>query len=701
MELLDALGDMAQAWPALMPPNRVTVSEGAAASLRIVRPGGGSGPYNPAETPYMIEPMNMLGNRRVRAVCFVGGSQAGKTAALLDGWMTHAVVNDPGDMLMVQMTQDKAREYSKQRIDRAIRNSPDLRALLGASSSEDNTHDKAFRNGMWLRIAWPTASNMASTSYRYTVGTDYDRWEDNIDGEGDGFSLMQGRSKTFGSRGKNAVESSPGRPLTDPNWSPQTPHEAPPVKGILGIYNRSDRRRYYWPCPHCGEFNQASPGLGLFRLASDDELLESIRTLDIDAYVRDHNRVICSVGCGALIGPEHKRDMNARGVWLADGLTIDAQQRIGGTARTSSIAGYWLGGAAAAYLSWEDMLRKHMQALLEYALTGSELPLQATVNTDQAAPYMSRHLQESTRRAGGHPKDRTEDDLQQYVVPAWARFVVATVDVQGGKNARFIVQVEAIGIDQERAIIDRYAITESAREGYGGPAPLDPAGYAEDWDVLTNKVVLATYRCEGSDREMRVFRTAVDTGGEDGVTERAYAWWRRLRRDGHSQRVVLTKGDKGRYNWLVRESMVGGPKGTKGDVPLKLLNASQFKDQVLNGFKRASPGPGYYHVPTPRSAKFPEGWLLESWFDELFAETRNADGSYTQVKKRNEALDLCGMARALCEILGVNRPRFWASPPAWAQPWDSNSEVITREERRAEKQKAPAVRRSSRSSYLG
>ena len=26
--------------------------------------------------------------------------------------------------------------------------------------------------------------------------------------------------------------------------------------GILSLYNRGDRRRWYWPCPHCGEYFQ-------------------------------------------------------------------------------------------------------------------------------------------------------------------------------------------------------------------------------------------------------------------------------------------------------------------------------------------------------------------------------------------------------------------------------------------------------------
>jgi phage terminase large subunit GpA-like protein len=88
--------------------------------------------------------------------------------------MAHAAKNDPGDMLFIQMTQDKAREFSKTDIDRALQ-SPKLAADLRPPSQDDNTHDKMFRHGMWLRIAWPTGSNVSGSTYRYAFITDYDR----------------------------------------------------------------------------------------------------------------------------------------------------------------------------------------------------------------------------------------------------------------------------------------------------------------------------------------------------------------------------------------------------------------------------------------------------------------------------------------------------------------------------------------------
>jgi phage terminase large subunit GpA-like protein len=675
-----AMRDVCSGFEALRPPGRMPVSLGAARNLVISRPGGGSGPYSLAETPYMVEPMDMLGSRRHVGVVYVGGSQQGKTAALGEGWLAHAVVNDPGDFLIVQMTQDKAREYSKQRIDRAIKHSPNIYKLRGPSSRDDNLHDKQFKHGMWLRIAWPTVGNLSSTSYRYVFITDYDRIDDNIDGEGDAWGLGSARTRTFMSRGMICAESSPGRPITDPNWKPVTPHEAPPCKGILGLYNRGDLRRWYWKCPHCYDHFEAKPGMSLFRLPSDEELIRDIRKINISKMAAQYARVVCPT-CGSEIDEEWKGRMNASGLWVPEGGQIVGHEVDTTHARQTSIASFWLGGVAAAYNTWPDMIRKQLQAILDYANTGEEKSWQTTVNTDQGMPYTPRALLD--RRTASGPEDRKEDDLKQFVCPEQTRCVLASVDVQGGKNARFIVQASAIGEGGEEWPIDRYTIIDSRRprEG-GGFHAVEPAIYPEDWDVLTERVLRSTYRIAGSDREIRVHLTAVDTGGEnrkasnggktnEGVTMNAYAWLRRLRAEGMHNRVRLIKGVGTDAEWPFRETMVGNKTG-RADVPLYLLNSNLLKDSFDGALRRTDPGPGFIHIPA---------WWPAAMFEELHAEVRNKDGTWTQIRARNEAFDLGYYIRFLKVATGLDKPRFWEKPPGWALPIDRNTEVITREQR--------------------
>ena len=688
-------------YEALRPPKRLTVAEGAASVLVINQPGGYVGPWSATETPYMVEPMNTLASRRHEAVCFVGPARTGKTAGLLDGWVAHAVVNDPGDMLIVQMTQDKAREFSKTRIDRALRHSPKLAALKSASAQHDNTHDKQFRHGMWLRIAWPTVSNLSSSDYRYVGFTDYDRMPDDVDGEGAPFALGLKRTTTFLSRGMCMVESSPGRDVADPRWAPATPHEAPPTGGVLGVFNRSDRRRWYWPCPECSEYFEVAPGLSLFNLPSDSELLEVVRTANLEALAKQYAVIACP-HCGSVIEHRQKHALNQRGVWLADGEKITPDGVRYGTAASSTIAGFWLGGCAAAYQPWKSILMRYLQGLREYALTGSELTLKTTVNTDQGMPYTPRALVEAAANTG---EARIDDALERFVVPEWARFLAAAVDVQGGSAARFVVQVHAVGEHFEQALVDRYEIRDSKRQGVGTEfAPIDPASYAEDWALLTEKVLSATYRTPDEGRELRVLAAAVDSGGEDGVTENAYAWWRSLKALGLQHRAMLVKGAPAKDAPLLRETRVGGMGGRgKGDVPLFLLNTNMLKDAVHAGLRRATPGPGFIHLPA---------WVPKAFHDELFnAEVRDPKtGAWSKIRQRNEAFDLACYIRAVCLRLGVDKIKDWSKAPPWARPWRENRELVSREERREMKQVAAAAplpaapvtrpRRASRSSYV-
>lgn len=685
------------------PPKRLSIVDGVSDSLVIKHPGGHAAPWSSTECPYMLEPMNMLASRKHQAVCFVGPSRSGKTAGLLDGWFSYAVTCDPGDMLIVQMSQEKAREYSKTRIDRAIRNSPKIASMISARANDDNTHDKMFKHGMWVKIGWPSVSQLSSSDYRYVALTDYDRMDDNIDGEGSAFLLGLKRTQTFLSRGMCMIESSPGRDYGDPHWRPSTAHEAPPTTGIVGVYNQSDRRRWYWQCPDCAEYFEAKPGLDLFAtLPKEQDLLEIVRSSDLSALAAEHARIVCP-HCGSVVGQRHKPHLNrletAR--WVADGQTVNRDGEIIGVAPESNIAGYWIGGVAATYQKWDNIILKYLQALREYVLTGFDNNLKTTINTDQGMPYIPRMLL-SARYQNANPQDRVQDDLLRYVVPAQTRCVVVAVDVQGGITSRFVVQAHAVGANREQWLIDRYEIKNSTRREGDELCPINPASHPEDWDVLTDKIIRSTYRTPIDGREIMVKMLVVDTGGEDGTTDNAYAWFRRVRKEGYASRVMLYKGASTRNAPIIKESMVGKRHGReKGDVPLYLCNPNLLSDIVNSGLRRTDLGAGALHFPT---------WLGKSFFDELQAEVRNSSGIWSQVRKRNESFDLCRMICAGIMRLGLDKIRDWDAVPPWLAPLHENSEVIDAQERRAIKEntriEAPSaapprrVRRAAASTYL-
>ncbi|EPH7322975.1 TPA: phage terminase large subunit family protein, partial [Escherichia coli] len=615
----------------LRAPRRMRVADAVAQYMRVPMGAGNSVPWDPLVAPYVIEPMNCLASREYDAVIFVGPARTGKTIGLIDGWVIYNVICDPADMLIIQMTEEKAREHSKKRLARTFRVSPEVVSRLSPNKNDNNVYDRTFLAGNYLKIGWPSVNIMSSSDYKCVALTDYDRFPEDIDGEGDAFSLASKRTTTFMSSGMTLVESSPGRDVKDVKWRRTSPHEAPPTTGILSLYNRGDRRRWYWPCPHCGEYFQpCGDVVAGFRDIADPVLASEA------AYIQ------CP-SCSGRILPEQKRELNGRGVWLRDGESINADGSRYGDPRRSRIASFWMEGPAAAYQTLSQLVYKLLTAEQEYETTGSEETLKTVINTDWGLPYLPRASMEQRK---SELLEQRAEPVPSRSVPDGVNFLVATVDVQAGRHRRFVVQVTGYGSRGERWIIDRYNITQSLRGDSDGESQrIDPASYPEDWDVLLTDVFHKSWPLASDpSQQMRLMAMAVDSGGEDGVTDNAYKFWRRCRRDGLGKRIYLFKGDSIRRAKLITRTFpdntgrTGRRAQAAGDVPLWLLQTDALKDRVNNALWRDSPGPGYVHFPD---------WLGSWFYDELTYEERSSDGKWSKPGRgANEAFDLMVYAEA-------------------------------------------------------
>lgn len=634
----------------LRAPRRMRVADAVAQYMRVPMGAGNSVPWDPLVAPYVIEPMNCLASREYDAVIFVGPARTGKTIGLIDGWVIYNVICDPADMLIIQMTEEKAREHSKKRLARTFRVSPEVVSRLSPNKNDNNVYDRTFLAGNYLKIGWPSVNIMSSSDYKCVALTDYDRFPEDIDGEGDAFSLASKRTTTFMSSGMTLVESSPGRDVKDVKWRRTSPHEAPPTTGILSLYNRGDRRRWYWPCPHCGEYFQpCGDVVAGFRDIADPVLASEA------AYIQ------CP-SCSGRILPEQKRELNGRGVWLRDGESINADGSRYGDPRRSRIASFWMEGPAAAYQTLSQLVYKLLTAEQEYETTGSEETLKTVINTDWGLPYLPRASMEQRK---SELLEQRAEPVPSRSVPDGVNFLVATVDVQAGRHRRFVVQVTGYGSRGERWIIDRYNITQSLRGDSDGESQrIDPASYPEDWDVLLTDVFHKSWPLASDpSQQMRLMAMAVDSGGEDGVTDNAYKFWRRCRRDGLGKRIYLFKGDSIRRAKLITRTFpdntgrTGRRAQAAGDVPLWLLQTDALKDRVNNALWRDSLGPGYVHFPD---------WLGSWFYDELTYEERSSDGKWSKPGRgANEAFDLMVYAEALVILHGYEKIR-WPDAPEWA-----------------------------------
>ena len=646
------------------PPERLTVAEAAAKYVKVHAPPRYSGPYKPHETPYMVEPQNMLMSRDHKSLVFCGPSQSGKTEGIIINGCAFIVKCNPMDVIVFGPSQSAARDFSKRRIDRLHRHSPELKAEMLVGQHADNTHDKTYRSGMMLSISWPSGNEMSSKPVPVTMLTEYDRMPDDVDGEGSPFLLAQKRSTTFGSMAMTAVDSSPSRDVEDTKWKPSTLHEAPPCKGILGLYNEGDRRRWYWPCPHCGEFFEGH--FGLLRYETHELVDGEKRTLDALKAAETVYMECPRSGC--RIAPTEKKGMNAKGVWLTDGEKIRADGTRYGTPTVSQSATYWLRGTAAAYIPWRDLVVKFINAEKKFADTGSEDDLKTTVNTDQGDPYFPK----------GNETNRLAEDLMdqaiplpKQMVPADVRALFAMCDVQKNRWEVQVMGIRPAALGYDIVVIDRFPVIKSNRlDDDGERLWVKPSAYLEDWDLLTTEVMDKKYPLYDGSGEMAITMTFCDSGGKEGVTSMIYDYYRKLKNAGRASRFMPVKG----------ENHPGSPRAVvsypdtkrkdrlaqaRGEIPVLFFNSNSLKDTLNNMLDRELPGGGKIDFPD---------WLETWFFEELTVETKSPKGWVNKANRRNETWDLCAYFIGACIWKKVDQVD-WADPPTWLKPWAQNPMV--------------------------
>lgn len=666
------------------PPERLTVAEAAEKYRYINNRGSYVGPWRNSTTPYLVEPMEALTDRGFTEWVFVSASQSGKTDSFLN-FLTYTVVCDPSDIMLVEVSQERAGDFSKRRIDRLHRASPEVGNKILHRPHMDNVTSKRYTTGTMLNLGWPSITALSGRPIRFVFLTDYDRMPLDVEGEGSAFGLARARITSFGRHGMVAAESSPSHPVLDPQWVPGTPHEAPPAEGILSLYNRGDRRRWYWTCIDCG--NAFEPAFALLRWDEHDDPMKSAESARMECphCARPYTH-------GADIGPG-KHAMNLRGFWMKDGQRWNRrEQRIEGEAFRSDMASFWLQGVAAAFKDWRTIVLNWLQANQEYLRTGSESALQTTVNTDQAQPYTPK----------SHEVDRLPEvlrsrafDFGYKVVPEQARFLVAAVDVQ---KTRFVVQVVGVGYGADLWVIDRFDIRYSRREDTEKPGQFHrvrPFTYREDWRLLLDEVVLRTYELgDGSGRRMAIKVTVCDSGGMDAATANAYAFWRWLKTGPASededreswedtfekhtqlhQRFQLYRGETRNVPKRVEVTYPDSGRrarfaGARGEIPLLVTNTTPIKNELDSRLDRVTEGTGKINFAS---------WLNLNFFKELTVETKDLKGLWQNPRGfRNESWDLFVMALAVMistRHIGIERVD-WDDPPTWARVHDENDLVF-------------------------
>lgn len=654
----DAARLLAETLDGLLPPMRIPLAEHCTTHRWVKNVGTGTLElYDHATAPYLRGIMEALDDPTKRTVAVMGPAASGKTAGPAESWLLRTIHSDPAEMLWYMQTDAARDAYVQARIEPLLN---DHDKLIGdLRYGRDSIALKRFRGGHVEFLPF-TASTLVNKHVRYIVADEWDAYDEK---PGDPLMALDARRQSAGAESKLLAISHPDR---------ARPLSAPPEqqRGIMRLYVASDRRTWWWPCPHCGAWSSPNPGTPRRMIVDypEDAPLDEIEA---------SAGLLCP-SCGTLIEDKHRHAMNGAGRWICQGETLDEDGNLSGAPIASQTAGFWIHGTMSSFVMGGIGALARKRAAAERALAagqGDAAELRTVIVRNWGEPLAASTSPGTVEAAT--LVERAEPDLRLGVVPEGVRFLTAWADSQGG---RWELLVRGWGAGGESWVVD-YAVI-----------PGDPGHSADDWDALLARLQTTTYPlADGSGRHMRIRAAGFDSMGQPGVTEQAYAAWLRARRAGrarmfgevegrHCWNLTPTKGANSRFAPRLSQVYPNSQRKDRkasagGQVPLLVFNPNGAKDALAAQLANAPPAPNCVHFPAALLA--PKG-PPHPFFEGLAAEKRDAlKGTWTPVSKavRNEPLDLMVGCEVVARLHGLHRIR-WDAPPNWASPWETNTMII-------------------------
>ena len=555
------------------------------------------GKFRTDRTPYLKEPMDCLSTESpIQRVVMMFAAQTGKTECM-NNWLGYCVAHAPGPMLLVQPTVEMAKRLSKQRLESMLQETPCLAEKIAPARSRDSGNtmmQKEFPGGMMLLTGGNSATGLRSTPCRYIGLDEVDAFPGDVDGEGDPVALAEKRATTFARR-KVLLTSTP----TVRDFS-----------RIETEYLRSDQRKYFVPCPHCGVFEYLKwPQLKWQK--GDASSVE---------YECEH--------CGERFSEIHKSTILRKGEWRATSK---------GDGRT---AGFHLSGlySPLGWFSWEEMAGEWLRA------KGDAPALKTFINTRLSETWEENYV--SKISAEGLMK-RVEPYLPG-VIPNDVLILTMGVDVQGGggtEGQRLSVSIWGWSTGEEAWLCDHQTLAGDPHQG-------------EVWKALD--VLLTSDWVKEDGTKMKIEVTCIDSGGL--ATMPVYQYCRERQALG----VVPVKGASTRGKPPIgkgsRQDINFKGKTLKKGVSLYMVGTDTIKDCLMGRLKHnvknedgSSPGYMHFHAQTD-----------ESYFRELTSEqqilktNRSGFNVPTWIKKAgvpSERLDELVYAYAGLNLLYQRHPR--------------------------------------------
>ena len=366
-------------------PKRQSPDEWAADNREYPHTAGIPGPRDPHLTPYMV-PLALAVNSGLyeRAVAATS-AQSGKTDTALD-LIGHRLDQKPAPILFVGPSAEFNRDQFEPRLTGMFEECDALSSkFLRGKQEKKNLKIVA---GVRVRLASGASSTaLKSDPAALSLIDEYDEMAANIRGQGDSLGLVEARGDTYADSitvvtsttskgvvetelvcvGKDAV----GKDLELEFWAvgDVTEIESP----IWRLFQEGTRHHWAWPCPHCDEY-----------------FIPMRKHLDWEkgatpAQARKSAHLTCpNSGCVIQEGErgEVKAAMNARGIMIAPGQTIEEAKRNENVPENTTYS-QWSSGLCSPFVTWGQRAER----LLKAEMSGEEDKIQTAVNANFGEMY--------------------------------------------------------------------------------------------------------------------------------------------------------------------------------------------------------------------------------------------------------------------------------------------------------------------------
>nr|UYL16882.1 MAG: terminase large subunit [Caudoviricetes sp.] len=490
---------------------------------------------------------------------------------------------EPSPQMMVQPTLQTAKEYSQIRIGPMIKASPSLSGKVideettTRKKDKPNMFYKPYPGGYLVLAGSNSAPSLASKPIKILLRDEIDRFPDTIPGEGSPLELSEQRARTFYNR--KIIDSS-------------TPLEKGKSK-IESIYEKSDKRHYLLPCPHCNHEQE---------ITFKDSVKWDKEGTDLE---RSKTAKIVCLSCGETMKGSGRCDSE----WLAKGRWVKTAE--------SDIAGFYLSALYSPLITLQEIVEKWLDAIhsrdeeKKQTFYNLMLGLPYEKNSQAAAEY--EHLYEKRR------------EVYHADIPSQVCLLTAGVDVQ---DEYLVGEVVGWGSGWESWGIEY-------RVFMGSPDTPKVWQELDDW-LLKKRMFI-----EGG--EIPVSSTFIDSGGH--FTTEVYKFTK-LR---ESRRVFSIKGHAREHSPFISKPIKSGQvNANRFDI---YVDAG--KSKMWTRIHESSEGPGYCHFPINLEKGYDleyfKGMMSEKYQIKSIGGGRK--GEWVKIRKRNEPWDVRNYATAAAELI--------------------------------------------------